>query len=111
MLSRARTWESGMSDDERRRLWVQWHKARARWIRQCRENGAVPGPLPEMPPEIRGLRCGVTTKAGTPCRRRDLGAGGRCRLHGGRSTGPRSAEGRRRVTANLPKRAEVHQTP
>ncbi|WP_440997660.1 HGGxSTG domain-containing protein [Arhodomonas sp. SL1] len=55
-----------------------------------------------MPLEVRGLRCGVTTRTGHPCQRRDLGAGGRCRLHGGRSTGPRTPEGLRRVAANLP---------
>lgn len=46
--------------------------------------------------------CGARTRAGTPCKRRDIYFSGRCRLHGGLSTGPRTPEGKRRVTANLP---------
>ncbi|WP_405045507.1 HGGxSTG domain-containing protein [Pseudomonas extremaustralis] len=42
-----------------------------------------------FPPELQGLRCGAKTRAGTPCKRRDLYASGRCRLHGGLSTGPK----------------------
>lgn len=45
--------------------------------------------LPTMPPELIGMTCGAKTRAGTPCKRRDLGRSGRCKLHGGRSTGPR----------------------
>jgi len=43
-----------------------------------------------FPDECRDLRCGARTRAGTPCKRRDLYASGRCRLHGGLSTGPKS---------------------
>lgn len=43
-----------------------------------------------FPKECRDLRCGAKTRAGTPCKRRDLYASGRCRLHGGLSTGPKS---------------------
>ena len=44
-------------------------------------------PFPEA---CRDLRCGARTRAGTPCKRRDLYASGRCHLHGGASTGPKS---------------------
>lgn len=44
----------------------------------------------EMPAELHELRCGAKTRAGTPCKRRDLYAPGRCRLHGGLSSGPKS---------------------
>ncbi len=37
-------------------------------------------------------RCGAQTCRGTPCRAPAM-ANGRCRLHGGKSTGPRTAEG------------------
>ncbi len=40
-------------------------------------------------------RCGARTRAGRPCRQPAM-ANGRCRLHGGRSTGPRTESGRRR---------------
>lgn len=43
-----------------------------------------------FPDECRDLRCGAKTRAGTPCKRRDLYDSGRCRLHGGLSTGPKS---------------------
>lgn len=41
-------------------------------------------------------RCGARTRIGGHCRARGSGAGGRCRLHGGASTGPRTADGRER---------------
>ncbi|MFL1504081.1 MULTISPECIES: HGGxSTG domain-containing protein [unclassified Pseudomonas] len=41
------------------------------------------------PDELRGMICGAKIRAGTPCKRRDLYASGRCRLHGGLSTGPK----------------------
>ena len=41
-------------------------------------------------------RCGARTRAGTPCRSPAMG-NGRCRLHGGLSTGPTSPEGLARL--------------
>src|SRR5262245_21019477 len=50
---------------------------------------------------LRAPRCGARTRAGCPCRQPAM-PNGRCRLHGGLSTGPRTAEGRRRArTARL----------
>ena len=37
-------------------------------------------------------RCGAKTRAGSPCQAPAM-LNGRCRLHGGKSTGPRTAEG------------------
>jgi len=37
--------------------------------------------------------CGARTRAGTPCKRLGKLKTGRCRLHGGLSTGPRTEEG------------------
>lgn len=37
--------------------------------------------------------CGATTRRGTPCRRAPS-PNGRCRLHGGASTGPRTTQGK-----------------
>ena len=46
-------------------------------------------------------RCGANTRAGTSCRQPAM-PNGRCRFHGGKSTGPRTAEGLRRSrTAHL----------
>ena len=44
--------------------------------------------------------CGAKTRAGTPCRRQDLWPNGRCKLHGGPSTGPKTAKGKARSARN-----------
>jgi hypothetical protein len=41
-------------------------------------------------------RCGARTRAATPCLRWPM-PNGRCRLHGGCSTGPRTADGLARI--------------
>ncbi|WP_414636644.1 HGGxSTG domain-containing protein [Arenimonas sp.] len=48
------------------------------------------------------VRCGAKTQSGKPCRGRAVAKNGRCRWHGGYSTGPKTPEGIARVTANLP---------
>ena len=46
-------------------------------------------------------RCGAFARStGKPCRMKAL-ANGRCRLHGGLSTGPKSAEGKQKALMNL----------
>ena len=45
--------------------------------------------------------CNARTKSGTPCRALKL-AHGRCKWHGGLSTGPRTPEGKARCAMNLP---------
>ena len=50
---------------------------------------------------LRAPRCGARTRAGCPCRQPAM-KNGRCRMHGGLSTGPRTPEGLRRArTARL----------
>ena len=49
--------------------------------------------------EIIRITCGARTRAGHPCRRNGTGKGQRCRNHGGRSTGPRTIEGRERIAS------------
>jgi hypothetical protein len=58
-------------------------------------------PMPPLPADLQGVKCGAVTRRGLPCKRMDLGAGGRCNFHGGASTGPRTSEGRARSLANL----------
>ena len=56
---------------------------------------------PAYTTECSGLTCGARTKsAGTPCKRRDIWRGGRCKLHGGHSTGPTTAAGKARAALN-----------
>jgi hypothetical protein len=52
-------------------------------------NGARPGDFLAAP------RCGARTRAGCACRQPAM-KNGRCRMHGGLSTGPRTPEGRER---------------
>jgi hypothetical protein len=44
-------------------------------------------------------RCGARTRAGCPCRAPAIHGRARCRMHGGRSTGPRTPEGLARLRA------------
>ena len=46
-----------------------------------------------------GQRCGAKTRQGSPCKRPANKRNGRCRLHGGQSTGPKTAEGRAKIAA------------
>jgi hypothetical protein len=47
-----------------------------------------------------GQRCEAITRKGTPCQRPGNKVNGRCRLHGGRSTGPTTKDGTARLTAS-----------
>jgi hypothetical protein len=68
-----------------------------------------PAALPSSPPPTakrRGNpnlalipRCGARTRAGCPCRAPAIHGKLRCRMHGGRSTGPRTADGMARLRA------------
>jgi len=46
-----------------------------------------------------GQRCLAKTRGGSPCQKAAIAGKGRCRLHGGASTGPRTEEGRARIAA------------
>lgn len=46
------------------------------------------------------LQCGAKTRAGTPCRNTNLYACGRCKFHGGLSTGPRTTAGKTVASLN-----------
>jgi hypothetical protein len=53
-------------------------------------NGNPPGDF------TKAARCGAKTRRGTPCQCPAM-ANGRCRLHGGLSTGPKTADGIERI--------------
>ena len=63
----------------------------------------TPGPLrngnPRGNPNL-APRCGAKTRLGCPCKSPAM-ANGRCRMHGGASTGPNTAEGKARIAAAL----------
>lgn len=96
-----------MSTELKRRLRAHYEVCAAT-MEAWRERGySYPPPaLPELPKERRGLICGAKTRKGIPCRRKDIYLNGRCRLHGGLSTGPKTAAGKQRSAANLPKPPE-----
>ncbi len=48
-------------------------------------------------PNWPGLRCEAKTRNGTPCQRPAKLPVGRCRLHGGASTGPRTEDGLKKL--------------
>jgi hypothetical protein len=59
-------------------------------------------PLPAFPPECIGMVCGGKgRRSGRPCQCKEIFANGRCKWHGGASTGPKTAEGKSRSLANL----------
>jgi hypothetical protein len=59
--------------------------------------------------ELYGRQCGAHARTtGQPCRAVALGRGGRCKLHGGKSTGCRTEEGHQRIIAsNMARKGEV----
>ena len=44
-------------------------------------------------------RCGAKTRSGKPCAKYPMTGKRRCRNHGGASTGPKSEEGRQRISS------------
>ena len=59
------------------------------WLAQEQEERATHG----------SVLCGARTRKGQPCRNMSEPGRSRCKFHGGRSTGPRTAEGRARIAA------------
>lgn len=58
-----------------------------------------PEPEDDPLPNINGLTCGATTRAGTPCKLTTIFSNGRCKFHGGLSTGAKTKAGRKRQRA------------
>ncbi len=60
--------------------------------------------LPVYPPECVGMICGAWGRSkGRPCQIKEIYRNGRCRFHGGLSTGPKTLEGKAIIADNLPK--------
>lgn len=79
---------------------------------RARESGSTSEALgdlqrPVRQPKVPPVRvpCGASRRRdGQPCEALSVPGKRRCRFHGGMSTGPRTEEGKRRVTRNLPHR-------
>lgn len=77
----------------------QWRVAQAAFLR----HGGEAFDLAQVPLNLSNfadLRCGARTRAGSPCKQRALYDCGRCRLHGGLSTGPRTPAGKAKSKLN-----------
>lgn len=83
-----------LPDDDKRILF-------RKWAARANEAKAAGRYVPSFPSYLRGLACGAVKKNGKPCRMTTLGANGRCKFHGGASTGPRTPEGRATALENL----------
>lgn len=96
-----------------RKLWREYNAAHEEAFAAWRDRGYPypPPKLPPMPPELVGLTCGATTRAGTPCKRKDIYENGRCPLHGGLSTGPTTPEGKAKAAENGRKPKRKKRTP
>lgn len=71
------------------------------------------GNKPKMPRSERGV-CGAKTRRNTPCqappvwnKSRDVARNGRCKLHGGKSTGPKTKVGREAIRASNRRRRKI----
>jgi hypothetical protein len=62
--------------------------------------------FPATPKSLAKMICGAKTRRGEPCGMTVLYRNGRCKFHGGASTGPTTAKGKRKaaLNGNAPKR-------
>ncbi len=93
---------------EKRRImrlfWKSWGAWLAREARFLQEPGnelmQFGEPLPRFPDELCGMMCGAQNRNKVPCKQRVLYANGRCKFHGGASTGPRTRKGKAKSAKN-----------
>ena len=93
-----------MSDSttDKRRRWREYHAMRQAVSEQWARRGyCYPPPVyQKMPLDLVGMQCGAKTKAGTPCKLTAIYLSGRCKWHGGLSTGPKTEEGKEQARIN-----------
>jgi len=104
-LARVRPVDQGrtaISADQKRVLWRRHCEEHTRAFDAWWAAGGVPmrPVMPVLPEVCRGLACGAKTRAGSPCKRTSIFINGRCKLHGGMSTGPTTSQGKARAVRN-----------
>lgn len=100
-----------MGTPEQNKLWQAYFTEGKRQFEAWQASGFNERFRPSRPPlpdELRSMTCGAKTRAGTPCKRRNLCDNGRCKLHGGMSTGPKTEKGKQRSALNgfIPKKKQ-----
>jgi hypothetical protein len=88
-------WAADLPDDEKRVL----HRHPAQRRQKAIDAGRIY--VPRRPDYLRNLTCGARTSSGKPCRMTALFPNGRCIWHGGKSTGPKTPEGKAKALENL----------
>jgi hypothetical protein len=73
-----------------------WGLMRSNLIGAWPEIPSTQGRIPSVETPRRVL-CGARTRRGTPCKSMSIPGKERCKLHGGKSTGPKTLEGRKRI--------------
>ena len=87
--------------EERRRLTAEWRENPILYPRvKLPSYPLYRPPTPPFPDELMGLTWGAKTRAGTPCKLASIYRNGRCKFHGGLSTGPKTEEGKKRSAMN-----------
>ncbi|MGJ0514877.1 MAG: HGGxSTG domain-containing protein [Methylomicrobium sp.] len=101
-----------MSTPEQRKRLKDYYQQTSAVFEEWREGG-YPYPPPKhepMPDDLKDLRCGAKTRAGTGCKQKAIYLNGRCKWHGGRSTGPKTEAGKKQAALNgfCPKKKRSH---
>lgn len=101
-------------DDKRIRYKAYYKKSNDAFKQWCEDgynSQALPKEMP-LPDDLKDLRCGAKTKAtGSPCKIKAIYSNGRCKFHGGLSTGARTAAGKKKVALNGFKKGWRKQSP
>lgn len=103
-------------DAQRQRLKAAW-QARNKLAHKLMVKGLDPmeiiRQLPKFPSEYAGLTCGAKTRKGTTCQCKAIYTNGRCKLHGGLSTGPKTEAGKEqsRINGRLGGKPKQHPNP
>jgi len=87
---------------DKRRRWREHHELCSALLQRWEARGYQypPPKTPPLPDDLWDLPCGAKTRAGTPCKITTLYFGGRCKWHGGLSTGPKSEAGKEQCRIN-----------
>jgi len=91
-----------MSTAEQRKRLKAFCKKRSAIHAEWAERG-YQYPPPKAEPfsaDLISLQCGAKTRAGTPCKQKAIYDNGRCKWHGGLSTGAKTEEGKMRSAMN-----------